>query len=72
MLRHLSVICLLLMILTPKVRYHKRSLESILAVNKEEWLKEVESIKEHYKNYGPKLPQELNNQLAALEQRLKG
>ncbi|NLP00120.1 MAG: phosphoenolpyruvate carboxykinase (GTP) [Clostridiaceae bacterium] len=50
----------------------KEALESILAVNKEEWLKEVESIKEHYKNYGPKLPQELNNQLAALEQRLKG
>ncbi len=50
----------------------KEALESILDVNKDEWLKEVESIKEHYNNYGPKLPKELNNQLAALEQRLKG
>lgn len=50
----------------------KEALESILDVNNEEWLKEVESIKGHYNNYGPKLPKELNNQLAALEQRLKG
>jgi len=50
----------------------KEALESILDVNKEEWLNEIESIKEHYKNYGPKLPQELKDQLAALEQRLKG
>ena len=48
----------------------KEALESILTVNKEEWLKEIESIKEHYKNYGPKLPKELQNQLAALEQRI--
>ncbi len=50
----------------------KEALESILDVNKDEWIKEVESIKEHYNNYGPKLPKELNDQLAALEQRLKG
>ncbi|MGI6123254.1 MAG: phosphoenolpyruvate carboxykinase (GTP) [Acetivibrionales bacterium] len=50
----------------------KEALEEILKVNKDEWLKEIESIKEHYKNYGPKLPKELNDQLAALEQRLKG
>lgn len=50
----------------------KEAMASILDVNKDEWLKEVESIKEHYNNYGPKLPKELNNQLAALEQRLKG
>lgn len=45
-------------------------LEEILKVNKDEWLKEVESIKEHYKNYGPKLPKDLWDQLAALEKRL--
>ncbi|MGI6084718.1 MAG: phosphoenolpyruvate carboxykinase (GTP) [Acetivibrionales bacterium] len=50
----------------------KDALEKILKVKSDEWLKEVESIKEHYKNYGPKLPKELNNQLSALEQRLKG
>ena len=48
----------------------KEVLQSILTVNKEEWLKEIESIKEHYNNYGPKLPKELQNQLAALEKRI--
>jgi phosphoenolpyruvate carboxykinase (GTP) len=43
----------------------------LLNVDRDEWLKEVESIKEHYKNYEPKLPQELKNQLKALEERLK-
>lgn len=48
------------------------ALEEILKVKKDEWLNEVESIKEHYNSYGPKLPQELLNQLAALEERLNG
>lgn len=48
----------------------KEDMEELLEVNKEDWLKEVESIKEHYKSYEPKLPQELKNQLAALEKRL--
>lgn len=43
----------------------------LLKVNKDEWLKEVESIKEHYAKYGSKLPAELANQLSALEARLK-
>ncbi len=42
----------------------------LLKVKKDEWLKEVESIKEHYAKYGEKLPTELKNQLAALEKRL--
>ena len=42
----------------------------LLKVKKEEWVREVESIKEHYKTYGPRLPKELQNQLAALEKRL--
>ena len=46
-------------------------MRELLKVNKEEWLQEVESIKEHYKNYEPKLPQELKDQLKALEQRLR-
>jgi phosphoenolpyruvate carboxykinase (GTP) len=45
-------------------------MEELLKVNKDEWLKEVESIKEHYANYGEKLPGELRKQLAALEERL--
>ncbi|WP_010251175.1 phosphoenolpyruvate carboxykinase (GTP) [Acetivibrio cellulolyticus] len=44
----------------------------LLKVNKEEWLKEVESIRAHYANYGAKMPKELFAQLDALESRLKG
>ncbi len=43
----------------------------LLKVNKDEWLKEVESIRKHYANYGEKLPKELIAQLDALEKRLK-
>jgi len=43
----------------------------LLKVNKEDWLKEVESIRKHYANYGEKLPKELIAQLDALESRLK-
>lgn len=50
------------------------ALDELLEVNKEDWLKEVESIREHYKHYddnGGKLPKELHRQLDALEERLK-
>ncbi len=43
----------------------------LLKVNNEEWLNEVESIKEHYAKYGEKMPKELYEQLDALEKRLK-
>jgi len=43
----------------------------LLKVDREEWLKEVESIKEHYAKLGDKLPAELARQLEALEERLK-
>ncbi len=43
----------------------------LLKVNNEEWLREVESIREHYANYGEKMPKELYAQLDALEKRLK-
>ncbi len=42
----------------------------LLKIDKEEWMAEVESIKEHYANYGAKMPKELLNQLAALEERV--
>lgn len=42
----------------------------LLKVDKDSWLAEVQSIKEHYAKYGEKLPKELSSQLAALEQRL--
>lgn len=46
-------------------------MQELLKVNNAEWLNEVESIKAHYATYGAKLPAELQNQLAALEARLK-
>jgi len=49
----------------------EEDMKELLAVDKEKWLQEVESIKEYYKIYGDKLPEELANQLAALEERLR-
>jgi len=46
-------------------------MKELLRVDKEGWLREVESIKQHYANYGNKLPKELIEQLHALEERLK-
>ncbi|HOO60810.1 MAG TPA: phosphoenolpyruvate carboxykinase (GTP) [Bacillota bacterium] len=43
----------------------------LLKVDNAQWLNEVESIRAHYNNYGPKMPKELLNQLDALEARLK-
>lgn len=43
----------------------------LLKVNKDEWLKEVASIREHYATYGEKMPNELKAQLESLENRLK-
>ena len=45
-------------------------MKELLSVDKDQWLKEVASIKEHYAKFGAKLPKELAAQLAALEQRL--
>lgn len=46
-------------------------MEELLYVDKEKWLAEVASVKQHYSNYGEKLPKELEQQLSALEDRLK-
>lgn len=43
----------------------------LLEVKNEEWLNEVESIKDHYSKYGEKMPKELYSQLDSLEKRLK-
>ncbi|HKM03336.1 MAG TPA: phosphoenolpyruvate carboxykinase (GTP) [Lachnospiraceae bacterium] len=49
----------------------EKEIEELLKVDKEEWLSEVESIRNHYANYGDQLPKELSSQLEALEARLK-
>jgi phosphoenolpyruvate carboxykinase (GTP) len=42
----------------------------LLSVDRDEWKMEIESIKEHYKKFGNKLPKALSEQLTALEKRL--
>ena len=43
----------------------------LLEVNVEEWLNEIESIREHYARFEETLPEALSNELAALEARLR-
>jgi phosphoenolpyruvate carboxykinase (GTP) len=45
-------------------------IKELLKVDKNEWLNEVISIREHYAKFGDKLPKELTAQLEALESRL--
>lgn len=46
-------------------------MKDLLTVDKKDWLNEVEGIKEHFAKFGDKLPKILNDELAALEARLK-
>ncbi|MGB4658176.1 MAG: phosphoenolpyruvate carboxykinase (GTP) [Mobilitalea sp.] len=49
---------------------NETEIKELLKVDKNEWLNEVASIRQHYANYGDKLPKELHVQLDALEARL--
>ena len=46
------------------------AMEELFTLKKEDWQAEVESIKEHYANYGETMPQALKDQLKALEARV--
>ena len=46
------------------------AMEELFRLEKDEWLAEVESIKAHYANYGPKMPKALVEQLEAHEARV--
>lgn len=48
----------------------KETLKGLLNVDTETWKKEAEGIKEFYKKFGDRLPNELNEELSALESRL--
>lgn len=48
----------------------EETLKGLLNVDTETWKKEAEGIKEFYKKFGDKLPNELNEELASLESRL--
>jgi phosphoenolpyruvate carboxykinase (GTP) len=49
----------------------KASLEEILKVDAKGWTDELGSIREHFAQFGAKLPKGLNEELEALEKRLK-
>jgi phosphoenolpyruvate carboxykinase (GTP) len=46
------------------------TIKSLLDVDKELWMEDVENIKEFYAKFGDRLPQELKAELARLENRL--
>jgi phosphoenolpyruvate carboxykinase (GTP) len=46
-------------------------LGALLQVDRDEWLEELPSLREHLASFGAELPQELLTQLAALESRLR-
>jgi phosphoenolpyruvate carboxykinase (GTP) len=50
----------------------RANLEKLLKVNADDWRGEIPLIKEHYAKFGDKLPQELKDELASLEERLSG
>jgi len=47
------------------------NLKELLFIDKEEWMREVNEIREFYKIFGSKLPKELREELNSLEERLK-
>lgn len=49
----------------------QQQMDELLNVNKEEWLNEIESIREHYERFEDKLPDILREELDALETRLR-
>ncbi|MGI6776636.1 MAG: phosphoenolpyruvate carboxykinase (GTP) [Acetivibrionales bacterium] len=46
-------------------------MKELLKVDKEEWKKEIASIREHYAKFGSRLPKELAKQLEDLEKRIQ-
>lgn len=46
-------------------------MDELLNVNVEEWLNEIDSIREHYERFGDKLPKALSDELDELEARLR-
>ena len=53
-----------------KLNVDSRTMEELLKVDRNDWKKEVENIREYYKIFGDDLPTELSEELNALEKRL--
>lgn len=49
----------------------EQEMNELLNVDIDEWLNEIQSIREHYERFEDKLPQALNDELKALETRLR-
>jgi phosphoenolpyruvate carboxykinase (GTP) len=49
----------------------KENMKELLDVKKDEWLAEIDEISEYYKIFGDHLPEELNEELNAIKDRLK-
>ena len=49
----------------------EEQMAELLNVDAEEWLREIDSIREHYARFGERLPAALSEELAALETRLR-
>ena len=49
----------------------EEQMAELLNVDAEEWLREIDSIREHYARFGDRLPAALSEELAALEARLR-
>ena len=56
---------------TSGLELSEETMQELLAINRDEWLEEVASIRENYTLYGDRLPAKLAKQLDALEERLK-
>ena len=56
--------------ITKDRKFDAEALEEILSVKSSYWIDDVASIKDFYASFGDKLPQELADELTALEQRL--
>lgn len=48
----------------------EEDLKALTTVDRDEWLLELEAIRNHFEGYGPKMPQELFEQLDAVERKL--
>ena len=56
---------------TAELEVAEENIKQLLVVDTQEWLGEVERIEEHYSRFGDELPQELNDELVALKNRLQ-
>ena len=56
---------------TAELDVDAENIKQLLVVDTQEWLGEVERIEEHYSRFGDELPQELNDELVALKNRLQ-